>query len=260
MYPLATPALLCLAAVSATALKLSNQPCPLYGQNYPAPTSLLLSPHIQHASASVRAQISAAQNQATPYGALDTRTTVFSMEFFSLNEEDPIFTFHYTPKDYASMHTSGASAVDSDTVYRVGSVSKLWTTYLWLIVAGETSWNEPITNFVPELASIAAAAAAASPRQTSSTTDGVDWTAITVGALASHMAGIGRDAAFAPDLAASLEALGVPNQGGNADSTCGNPAWGMIPCNRTRKNISTLSSLPSCCISNSLAEPKQRTS
>lgn len=231
MWKLIIPTFLSLAGLSAAVL--SNQPCPLYGQNYPAPTNLLSSLHIRNASESVRSQIIAAHNETTPYGPLDTETTVFSMDFFSLHDgdNDTIFTLHYTPEDFTNQHTSGASSVNSDTIYRIGSVSKLWTAYIWLIVDGDENWNEPITKFVPELAATAESASE------NNAVDAVNWTAITVGALASHMAGIGRDAAYSADLAVSLEALGIPKQGGNSNSPCGKTEWANIPCNRSRKSI-----------------------
>lgn len=154
---------------------------------------------------------------------------MFSMDFFSLYEEDTIFTLHHTPGDYAIENTWGESAANSDSIYRIGSVSKLWTAYIWLIAAGDSSWNEPITKYIPELEAIVA--------QGTSSINNVNWTAITVGALASHMAGIGRDAAYSAELATLLGSMGIPNQGGNSHSTCGSAALSMVSCNRTRKLI-----------------------
>lgn len=168
----------------------------------------------------------AAQNGTTRYGDLDHQTTAFSAEFYSLSEHEPLFTYHFTPALLTSQRTSGVATVDSDSVYRVGSVSKLWTVYLYLIAAGDQTWNDPITKYIAELAAI-------SQTQKRDLVNNVNWDSITVGALASQMAGIGRDAAYSAELAGLLGSLGIPDQGGNSHSTCGNVQQSMIPCNRS---------------------------
>ena len=75
-----------------------------------------------------------------------------------------------------------------DSIYRVGSLSKLITIYLFLIEAGPRYWNYPITEFVPELA-----AAAEECSAEEDPVDCIDWEDITLGALASNLAGVPRD-------------------------------------------------------------------
>ncbi|KKY35317.1 putative beta-lactamase family protein [Diaporthe ampelina] len=140
-----------LLAATPVAASLYTQPCPLYGQNYPAPTGLATSKHVEAAAESVLDQLLKAKNGTTSYGPLDTDTTAFSVDFYSLESEGTLFSHHYTPAQLLGQRTVGVEEVDSDTIYRVGSVSKLWTVYLYLIAAGDQSWNEPITKFIPEL-------------------------------------------------------------------------------------------------------------
>lgn len=83
----------------------------------------------------------------------------------------------------------GVRAVDSNTIYRVGSISKAWTVYIWLLAAGDTAFNDPITRYVPEIAEYAARNPA------TDSVNAVDWNTITVGALASQLSGISRDPA-----------------------------------------------------------------
>lgn len=217
---------LVLLATASSALDVYTQPCPLYGQNYPAPTSLATSKHVEAAANSVLEQLLKARNETTGYGTLDTETTAFSLDFYSLDDTNTLFSHHYTPDQLVSQRTSGVEQVDSDTVYRVGSVSKLWTVYLFLLAAGDESWNDPITRFVPELQEIA-------QTQELDPTSNVDWESITVGALASHLAGIGRD----PTRAAALEKvfgdLGIPSQSNGSSSSCGAPSLVTLPCNRS---------------------------
>lgn len=219
---------LMLFAVASAATNIYNEPCPLYGQNYPAPASLASSSHVEAAAKSVLEQLVKARNATTIYGPLDTDTTAFSLDFYSLDDEDPLFNYHYTPDKLASQRTSGVEQVDSDTVYRVGSVSKLWTIYLYLLAAGDDSWNEPITSFIPELLDIAEA-------QDLDPTSNVDWESITVGALASHLAGVGRDPTRAAALEEVFEDLGIPSQNDGSSSSCGEPSLVTLPCNRSRK-------------------------
>ena len=116
--------------------------------------------------------------------------------------------------------------------------------YLYLIEAGDTSFNDPITKYVPELA--AYAAKNAEEAEVGVDAIGVfDWDAITVGALASHLAGVPRDAAPGPaqdQLIAKLTGL-APASAQNV-SFCGDPSVVQIPCDRA--GMDSLG-LTSCC-------------
>lgn len=219
---------LTLLAATSAAADLYTQPCPLYGQNYPAPTGLATSKHVEAAAESVLNQLLKAKNETTAYGPLDTETTAFSVEFYSLDDEDALFSQHYTPTHLQSQRTAGVKEVDSDTIYRVGSVSKLWTVYLFLLAAGDQTWNDPITNFIPELQEIF------QTEELDPTSD-VNWESITVGALASHLAGIGRDPTHAAALSKVFDSLGIPSQSDNTSSSCGDPTLVTLPCNRSRE-------------------------
>ena len=61
--------------------------------------------------------------------------------------EISLFTFLHTPTAYRNT-THGVDEVDSNTVYRLGSISKLLTACLSLLEAGDASWNEPVTNYI----------------------------------------------------------------------------------------------------------------
>ncbi|KAH8700823.1 beta-lactamase/transpeptidase-like protein [Talaromyces proteolyticus] len=107
-------------------------------------------------------------------------STSFSVQAYSTHEESVLFEYHYA----APVGQVGTSSVDGNTVYRIGSVSKLLFIYLWLIEDGDIHFNDAITNFVPELA------------QDAETSTGILqplWRDITIGELASHLGGIGRD-------------------------------------------------------------------
>ncbi|KAI1861944.1 uncharacterized protein JN550_010575 [Neoarthrinium moseri] len=201
-----------------------GEPCPLIGAYYPAPSLLGTSEHVRNAVKGAEAQL----KEALKNGTLDGNTTSLSIDVYSLHDESPLYTFHYTPELLISQRTVGVEKIDSNTVYRIGSVSKLWTAYLYLITAGDRSWNYPITDFIPELAALAK-----ERKASDNAIDNVAWEDITVGSLASHMAGLSREPAWNGGLAATLKAMGLPDQGGNSHSTCGDAERAFLPCNRT---------------------------
>ena len=149
------------------------------------------------------------------YGQLDPNTTSFSMEIFSLRESQPLFTYHFSAPEFENA-TEGVRQVNSSTVYRLGSMSKLLSVYNFLIAAGDVHFNQPITKYVPELASFAAQHEAALK---TNDIDTVNWDQVTLGALASQMAGIAREDGFGAVQDADLRAgLGLPEVLRSADS------------------------------------------
>ena len=79
--------------------------------------------------------------------------------------------------------TSGVHVVDENSIYRIGSISKMFTVYTFLLELGDGYWNQPVTKYVPELA-----AAAKDDVITQ-----VQWEDVTLGDLAGQMAGIDRE-------------------------------------------------------------------
>jgi CubicO group peptidase (beta-lactamase class C family) len=76
--------------------------------------------------------------------------------------------------------------VDADTVYRIGSLTKIFTVFTFLLEAGDVHFNSPVTNYVPELAALA-------KNTSGNAITRIAWEDITIGELASHMAGIASD-------------------------------------------------------------------
>jgi hypothetical protein len=120
----------------------------------------------------------------TPHGPLESNATSFSVQIISATADKPLFEFHHTAPALASAPL-GVHTVDGNTRYRIGSVSKLFTVYLFLIEAGDLHWSEPITKYVPELRGLG--------ESNGDFFESVAWDEVTLGSLASHMAGIGRD-------------------------------------------------------------------
>lgn len=209
-----------------SSLAQSTKPCPLLGPDFPPPVSLINRDAIQNAKQKLTHSLQAALLNATIYGQFDPNATSFSLDVYSIHEKNSLFTYHFSAPALAHP-AEGVATVDSNTIYRIGSVSKLLTVYTYLIQVGDVSFNEPITNYVPELASYAASHSAALQ---SNEIDFVDWNSITVGALASQMAGIPRDFASGAASDADLASFGLPPVPAVNVSICGEPT--ELPCDR----------------------------
>ena len=205
----------------------SKSPCPLLWPDFPQPSSLSNSHAVQDAKQALSRSLQAALHNATIHGQLDSNATSFSVDVYSIRETHPLFTYHFSAPALAHP-AQGVATVDSDTIYRIGSLSKLLTVYTYLIEVGDVSFNQPITKYVPELASYATSHAAALK---TNEIDFVDWNSITIGALASHMAGISRDFARGAESDADLLASGgFPPVPAMNVPFCGDPI--KVPCDR----------------------------
>ena len=177
--------LACCALVGiSTALETTTKVCPLLGPVFPVPTGLSTNGQFQAAMKSFDTALNAtletgiSNNGEGPFNA-----TTFSIGMFSASENDLIYQRHYTGPSVRNSET-GTQQVDAGSIYRLGSVSKLLTVYLFLILEGDDWFNDPITKYIPELA-VAATSNFTSP-------NGITpkWNEITVGQLASHMGGL----------------------------------------------------------------------
>lgn len=225
--------------LSSAALAVSTQSsalCPFLGPDVPAPISLSLSSSIKTATSSLEKSLDAALRSSTAFDQLDSQNTSFSLDVYSIYDTASLITYQHSAPGLAQPK-QGISTVDSNTIYRLGSLSKIWTVYLYLIEAGDTSFNDPVTRYVPELAAYTAEKAA---ELKENAINFINWDDITVGALASHLAGVPRDAAPGPaqnKLIAQLTDLPAVNA--QNVSFCGNPAIVQLPCDRAGKPILT---------------------
>ena len=200
--------------------------CRPFDWTYPAPTNVtggLVASAGQQLEATFDALL------ANETVAAQINTTSFSVEVFSLNDPDSSFTYHYTSE---ALSDEGTTTVNPDSIYRTGSIAKLWTVYIWLMAAGDSAFNDPITKYVPELEEYAA-----SHDAVSDPVNIVDWSSITVGALASQVAGISRDPTAGYQGDSQYQALlGLPAPAHEApnSSFCGDAASSLhFYCNRS---------------------------
>lgn len=203
--------------------------CLPLGPSFVPTEALSKSQTFQAALGILNATIEQSLANGTVYGQLDPTSTSFSVDIWSLHDDDPLYTYHFSAPDFAE-DEEGVKKVDSDTVYRLGSMSKLITVYTFLLAAGDTKFRQPVTQYVPELAAYMQSNAAALQDDT---IQYVDWNSITLEALASQMSGIFRDFAFGPLQDLELTELGLPPVKPVDSAFCGPEYWIQVPCNRS---------------------------
>jgi CubicO group peptidase (beta-lactamase class C family) len=160
---------------------ISNPNCPIYGAEFPKPRQLAENPTWKTAMANLSKVFDALESPAENYS--------YAVQVFSINPGQQIlFERYHTAKNLPD-NTTGVKTVDQDTVFRLGSVTKIFTVLTFLSEVGDKYFNHPITEFIPELAELSLSQANA-PRDGVRT---VDWEEITLLSLASQMSGIERD-------------------------------------------------------------------
>ncbi|KAI1352176.1 putative penicillin-binding protein [Xylaria sp. FL0043] len=200
----------------------------LLGPAYPPPTALLTSSVIHDWDDSLTVKLNQIlQSGESDYGDFEANTSSVSVTIVSTEDSEgtPIFDFHYS-SPFLNHSDGGTNHVTKNSVYRIGSISKLITTYMLLVGYGWESWDLAVTRYVPELRRVALS-------EHEHPVEEVYWDGVTIGTLASQLSGVGRDYANG-DLASQdlpwteiglpeLPLKDVPHCGVNASSP---------PCNR----------------------------
>ena len=151
--------------------------CPPLGAVLPPPTQ----PSIHKAIPSAAAKLQAILSQMTA----TYNNSAVSIGVKSIHEDDLMFEYAYTP---ANKDKRGVQTVDSDTVFRLGSLTKVFPVLALLKLHDQgVRLDDPITKYVPELRGL----------RNDEREDNVIWDAqwddVTLGALASHMSGTASD-------------------------------------------------------------------
>ncbi|KAK3704710.1 hypothetical protein LTR37_013684 [Vermiconidia calcicola] len=181
-------------ALLATTLARSSKfrPCPILGPYFPVPRIDADSPALRSALGDFSDYLeSYIQNGTGDYGPVSTDTTSFSVALFAganyFGDEDgsdPFFwEYHHTASDIPASEAQ----VDADSVFAVGDLTQLFTAFLVLVEEGEKAWARSIVEYLPELLDV--------PTDSSDLDhiSQVDWSQVTLGDLAGHLAGIARD-------------------------------------------------------------------
>ncbi|KAG2414320.1 hypothetical protein HFD88_003511 [Aspergillus terreus] len=200
----------------------------LLGPIAPPPSGLLTSPDVRAVTANLSTSLIQAIHQGhSSYGDFTANSSSISITALSTqdDQDSPFFDFHFS-SPLLNYSAGSTEDVTNTSLYRIGSVSKLFTVYTLLVNYGWEHWDDSITKYLPELQD-------AANLDDDTSVAHVDWSKITIGDLASQLSGISRDYSYG-DLAdidgpwseAGLPLLppeDVPQCGGNAS---------MPPCNR----------------------------
>lgn len=157
------------------------------GSNYPAPVDLTSNTsHVSAAWENLTSIFDAylIEGNTTADSTLVTvENLTFSVGLFSLH--DPAVNelqYHYTGPQIANAQ-NGTNKVDGDSIYRVASVSKLFTVFAGMISLTNEDWNRPLTDIIPGLRKDAG-------RGEQSPVYNIQWDKITPWALAVQSAGV----------------------------------------------------------------------
>lgn len=147
--------------------------CPILGPVFPAPHDLLSDTSFQDTLTAIQSSIDKAfVDGNTTHGSVNPNDT-YSIQIFSTASEGLLLDYHHRGSDVLGNRT-----IDGDSIYRIGSTSKLIAVYLLYIEGGEAIFSEKVTKYLPELAGAAY------------------WDEITVGSLAGFLGDIVADRKF----------------------------------------------------------------
>lgn len=149
--------------------------CPPLGPALPPPRSLRMDSSFEKLMDSVGAVTNNLVQQ------LGLNNTAVSLAAQSIHDAAPFFSHQITPQE---MNPKGVRGVTEDTIFRIGSVSKVFTV-LAILKAG-VALSDPVTHYLPELFRLQGQSSK-DPLDSVAT---VDWTSVTIDALTSQLAGI----------------------------------------------------------------------
>ncbi|KAI1169649.1 beta-lactamase/transpeptidase-like protein [Nemania sp. FL0916] len=189
--------------------------CPPLGPVLPAPITPSAHGSVQVAIKTITGRF---QNLTSTFN-----TTGISVAVKSIHETSPMLELHHTPPVRDNTSTK---VVDSETIYRIGSVSKIFAV-LSVLTQGHMKLDDPIVKYVPELLALKSEAEPAANDITA-----VNWDDVTVGSLTSHMSGIGADLIY--DLASfpvDFTQIGLPHLTNTSKTGCAG-LFGLPVCTR----------------------------
>lgn len=117
-------------------------------------------------------------------GSLNKTDLIIDVDVFSAATNESLYSYRHVGEGQEVTLTAGV--LNDTTISKIGSVSKLFTTYAIIAKAGIEIFSHPITRYIPELA-----CNSTSNSSNGTPLDHIRWADVTVGALASHQAGSG---------------------------------------------------------------------
>lgn len=125
---------------------LSNTAPTFIGPIY-LPTTKSPSQELSNASSETYdAIIEAIKTGASEYGAVDNQTTSFSVAVFSATTNDTLFEYHFKAPQLNGSYTKGN--LTENTIYRTGSLGKLFVMFAFLVDIGDSVFLNPIGKYI----------------------------------------------------------------------------------------------------------------
>lgn len=168
----ATPYLALLSCATSLATAIPTEDCPNSGPAFSSDFDLTSTDAFQDAIAAMPEHIEG----LLAAGQVNSNTTTFSIDVFSIATNESVYSYHHAAPALNGTLTAGK--LDDESIYRIGSVSKLFTAYAILSTADIEVFEHPVTQYLPELAG-------------NKGPGKIIWEDVTVGALASQQAGAG---------------------------------------------------------------------
>lgn len=166
--------IVCLCVFESVALGQSSPYCHFLGPVFPTPGNYSAAPPVQQALKQLNSSLSDLISDGT-YDGLESVVSVLVFD-----EQERLLNFSYAPPGMRQYLTSGT--LDENTLFRIGSISKVLAVYALLAEVGFDRMYDPVTRWVPELA----------VGCHGNTSRGFGWDDITVGSLTNHLAGLPR--------------------------------------------------------------------
>jgi len=177
----------------------SSRSCPPLGAILPAPQSPSSSTHLAPSIANLTSLLDATL-------AAHYNDSAVAIAVQSIHEDAPLFTYYRTPKTHAGPSYGGGGKggggggserdVDGETIFRVGSVSKLVAALAALQLShsrdqekARIDLDASVLKYIPQLANSTAEGIVRTP-----------WKDVTVRSLTSHLSGLSTNSTFLPPL------------------------------------------------------------
>lgn len=165
----------------------------LLGPSYTAPVDLssnqsLVAAGWKNFTSTIKTYLDDDSQSLTSEATSEIKNITFSVGMFSLN--DPAASelqFHYTSPEVVNA-PNGTHEVDGDSIYRIASLTKVFTVLAGLLELKSADWDRPILDIFPGLAN-------SPPTNLPAGGDvyTTQWDKVTAKALAAQIAGIARD-------------------------------------------------------------------
>ncbi|KAK3357259.1 beta-lactamase/transpeptidase-like protein [Lasiosphaeria hispida] len=122
-----------------------------------------------------------------PNGSLipgDVQNTTFSIGLISLHDPDAAsLQFHHTSPEIAAS-TQGTKKVDGNSIYRIASITKVFTVLAGLLTLSDAEWERPLSDILAPLSA---------GRDIRDSVLSTPWDKVTMRVLAAQIGGVPRD-------------------------------------------------------------------